>query len=170
MAKLVPITRVGKFFGEEDFNLDIEMGMEYLGDDLNMSVVLYRIDRKKTKKDDIYGEAPKDGIVFMPPVEVKGIVQITESSLKQLGNSKVEQKEPGNMKFSFYQKQLDDLKVELLKGDYLGYYVTEDKVRYYSVIDDGIVNMDNKHTYAGYKPFYRSVIATFVNKNEFRGL
>jgi hypothetical protein len=170
MAKLVPITRVGKFFGEEDFNLDIEMGMEYLGGDLNMSVVLYRIDRKKTKKDDIYGEAPKDGIVFMPPVEVKGIVQITESSLKQLGTSKVEQKEPGNMKFSFYQKQLDDLKVELLKGDYLGYYVTEDKVRYYSVIDDGIVNMDNKHTYAGYKPFYRSVIATFVNKNEFRGL
>lgn len=170
MAKLVPITRIGKFFGEEDFNLDIEMGMEYLGGDLNMSVVLYRIDRKKTKKDDIYGEAPKDGIVFMPPVELKGIVQITESTLKQIGNSKVEQKEPGNMKFSFYQKQIDDLKVELLKGDYLGYYVTEDKVRYYSVIDDGIVNMDNKHTYGGYKPFYRSVVAIFVNKDEFRGL
>lgn len=170
MAKLVPITRIGKFFGEEDFNLDIEMGMEYLGGDLNMSVVLYRIDRKKTKKDDIYGEAPKDGIVFMPPVELKGIVQITESTLKQIGNSKVEQKEPGNMKFSFYQKQIDDLKVELLKGDYLGYYITEDKVRYYSVIDDGIVNMDNKHTYGGYKPFYRSVVAIFVNKDEFRGL
>ena len=146
------------------------MGMEYLGGDLNMSVVLYRIDRKKTKKDDIYGEAPKDGIVFMPPVELKGVVQITESTLKQLGNSKVEQKEPGNMKFSFYQKQIDDLNVELLKGDYLGYYVTEDKVRYYSVIDDGIVNMDNKHTYGGYKPFYRTVVATFVNKDEFRGL
>ena len=170
MAKLVPISRIGKFFGEEDFNLDIEMGMEYLGDDLNMSVVLYRIDRKRTIKDDIYGEAPKDGIVFMPPIEVKGVVQITESTLKQLGNSKVEQKEPGNMKFSFYQKQLDDLNVELLKGDYLGYYVTENKVRYYSVIDDGIVNMDNKHTYGGYKPFYRSVVATFVNKDEFRGL
>jgi len=170
MAKLVPISRIGKFFGEEDFNLDIEMGMEYLGGDLNMSVVLYRIDRKRTKKDDIYGEAPKDRIVFMPPIEVKGVVQITESTLKQLGNSKVEQKEPGNMKFSFYQKQLDDLNVELLKGDYLGYYVTEDKVRYYSVIDDGIVNMDNRHTYAGYKPFYRSVVATFVNKDEFRGL
>jgi hypothetical protein len=170
MAKLVPISRIGKFFGEEDFNLDIEMGMEYLGGDLNMSVVLYRIDRKKTKKDDIYGEAPKDGIVFMPPVELKGVVQITESTLKQLGNSKVEQKEPGNMKFSFYQKQIDDLNVELLKGDYLGYYITEDKVRYYSVIDDGIVNMDNKHTYGGYKPFYRTVVATFVNKDEFRGL
>jgi len=170
MAKLVPISRIGKFFGEEDFNLDIEMGMEYIGGDLNMSVVLYRVDRKKTKKDDIYGEASKDGIVFMSPVELKGVVQITESVLKQLGNTKVEQKEPGNMKFSFYQKQLDDLKIELLKGDYLGYYVSEDKVRYYSVSDDGIVNMDNKHTYGGYKPFYRTVTATFVNKDEFRGL
>ena len=50
MAKLVPISRIGKFFGEEDFNLDIEMGMEYIGGDLNMSVVLYRVDRKKIKK------------------------------------------------------------------------------------------------------------------------
>jgi hypothetical protein len=105
----------------------------------------------------------------MPPVELKGFVQISESSLKQLGNSKVEQKEPGNMKFSFYEKQLTDLKVELLKGDYLGYYISENKVRYYSVIDDGIVNMDNKHTYGGYKPFYRTVVATFVNKDEFKG-
>jgi hypothetical protein len=169
MAKLVPITRIGKFFGNDDFNLDVELGMEYLDGDLNMSVVLYRIDRKKTKKDDVYGEAPKDGIVFMSPVELKGFVQISESSLKQLGNSKVEQKEPGNMKFSFYEKQLTDLKVELLKGDYLGYYINENKVRYYSVIDDGIVNMDNKHTYGGYKPFYRTVMATFVNKDEFKG-
>jgi len=169
MAKLVPITRIGKFFGDDDFNLDIELGMEYLDGDLNMSVVLYRIDRKKTKKDDVYGETPKDGIVFMPPVELKGFVQISESALKQLGNSKVEQKEPGNLKLSLYQKQLSDLNVEVLKGDYIGYYVTEDKVRYYSVVDDGIVNMDNKHTYAGYKPFYRTIIATFVNNDEFKG-
>jgi hypothetical protein len=170
MAKLVPITRIGKFFGQEDYNLDIAMGMEYVDDDLNMSVVLYRVDRKKTKKDNIYGEAPSDGIVFMPPIELKGVVQIVESTLKQLGTSKVEQKEPGNMKFSLYQKQLDDLGVEVLKGDYLGYYVTEDKVRYYSIIDDGLVNMDNKHTYGGYKPFYRTITATFTNNNEFKGM
>jgi len=30
--------------------------------------------------------------------------------------------------------------------------------------------MDNKHTYGGYKPFYRTVIATFVTKDEFKGL
>jgi len=51
-----------------------------------------------------------------------------------------------------------------------GYYETESRVRYYSVVDDGRVNSDNKHTYGGYKPFYRTIIATYVNENEFRGL
>ena len=83
---------------------------------------------------------------------------------------KVEQQEPGNMKFSLYQKQLDDLGVEIFMGDYLGYYETEDRVRYYSVSDDGYVRSDNKHSYGGYKPFYRTIMATYVSENEFRGI
>jgi hypothetical protein len=50
------------------------------------------------------------------------------------------------------------------------YYETETRVRYYSVSDDGRIVSDNKHTYAGYKPFYRTIIATPVSENEFRGL
>ena len=53
MQKLVPITRLGKFFGSEDYSLDIDMGIEWLGGDMNFTVVLYRIDRKRTKTDDI---------------------------------------------------------------------------------------------------------------------
>ena len=53
MQKLVPITRLGKFFGGEDFDLDIDMGQEWLEGDMNFTVVLYRIDRYKTKKDDV---------------------------------------------------------------------------------------------------------------------
>jgi hypothetical protein len=74
------------------------------------------------------------------------------------------------MKFSIYQKTLDDLGVEIFLGDYLGYYETEDRVRYYTVNNDGRVISDNKHTYAGYRPFYRTIIASAVVNNEFRGL
>ena len=63
-----------------------------------------------------------------------------------------------------------DLQVEIELGDYIGYYETEDRVRYYSVSDDGYVRSDNKHTYGGYKPFYRTITATWVSENEFRGL
>jgi hypothetical protein len=170
MEKLVPITRLGKFFGNEDYALDIGMGEEWLLGDMNFTIILYRVDRYKTKTDDVYGEVLEDGIQFLAPVELKGLVQIMAPANKNLGNSKVAQNEPGNMKFSIYQKTLEDLQVNIFVGDYIGYYETEDRVRYYTVIDDGIVKSDNKHTYGGYKPFYRTVTATWVSENEFRGI
>lgn len=170
MEKLVPITRLGKFFGGEDYRLDVNMGQEWLEGDMNFTVILYRIDRYKTKTDDVYGEALKDGIQFLPPVELKGYVQIMAPTNMKLGQSKVQQDEPGNMRFSVYQQYLDEMQVEIRFGDYLGYYETESRVRYYSVADDGRVVSDNKHTYGGYKPFYRTIIGTPVNENEFRGL
>ena len=170
MQNLVPITRLGKFFGGEDYALDIGMGEEWLLGDMNFTVILYRIDRQKTKTDDVYGEVLEDGIQFMAPVELKGLVQVMAPQNKLLGNSKIKQDEPGNMKFSIYQKTLDDMDVNIFMGDYLGYYETEDRVRYYTVIDDGLVKSDNKHTYGGYKPFYRTVTATWVSENEFRGI
>jgi hypothetical protein len=170
MQKLVPITRLGKFFGGEDYALDIGMGEEWLLGDMNFTVILYRIDRYKTKTDDVYGEVLEDGIQFMAPIELKGLVQVMAPQNKLLGSSKIKQDEPGNMKFSIYQKTLDDMDVNIFMGDYLGYYETEDRVRYYTVIDDGLVRSDNKHTYGGYKPFYRTVTATWVSENEFRGI
>jgi len=170
MQKLVPITRLGKFFGAEDYALDIGMGEEWLIGDMNFTVILYRIDRKKTETDNVYGEVLEDGIQFLTPIELKGLVQVMAPTNKLLGNSKVEQQEPGNMRFSIYQKTLDDLEVEIFLGDYLGYYETEDRVRYYVVSDDGYVKSDNKHTYGGYKPFYRTVTATYVGPNEFNGV
>lgn len=170
MQKLVPITRLGKFFGGEDYSLDIGMGEEWLIGDMNFTVILYRIDRQKTKTDDVYGEVLEDGIQFLAPIELKGYVQVSAPVDKFLGSSKVAQKEPGNMRFSIYQKTLEELGVEIFMGDYLGYYETEDRVRYYTVVDDGYVRSDNKHTYGGYKPFYRTIVATFVSENEFKGI
>jgi hypothetical protein len=166
----VPITRLGKFFGGEDYSLDINMGEEWLHGDMNFTLVLYRIDRYKTKTDDVYGEVLSDGIKYLPPVEFKGLVQIVAPENKFMGNSKIEQFEPGNIKVSVYQKHLDELEIDISYGDYLGYYETETRVRYYVVANDGRVVSDNKHTYAGYKPFYRTIIAAPVSQNEFRGL
>jgi hypothetical protein len=139
---------------------------------MNFTVVLYRIDRLKTKTDDVYGEALKDGIKFLPPIELKGYVQISAPENKQIAGNKpgINQTEPGNMRFSTYQKQLDELSIDINFGDYLGYYETENRIRYYVVNNDGRVVSDNKHNYAGYKPYYRTIMASAVIDNEFRGL
>ena len=166
----VPITRLGKFFGAEDYALDVEMGREWLEGDMNFTLVLYRVDRYKTKTEDVYGETVSDGIKFRTPVEFKAFVQVMAPENKNLGNSKIEQFEPGNVRISVYQSHLEELDIDIEYGDYIGYYETETRVRYYVVANDGRVVSDNKHTYGGYKPFYRTIIATPVSENEFRGL
>lgn len=166
----IPITRLEKFFGAEDFELDIAMGREWLEGDMNFRLVLYSVDRQKTKTDDVYGETVEDGIKFHPPVEFRGYVQVEQPENQNYGQSSMSQMEPGNLKVGVYQDTLDDLNIEIEYGDYIGYYETESRVRYYSVVNDGRVVSDNKHTYGGYKPFYRSIVASPVNDNEFRGL
>ncbi len=166
----IPITRLEKFFGSEDFELDIAMGREWLEGDMNFRLVLYRVDKQKTKTDDVYGETVEDGIKFHPPVEFRGYVQVEQPENQNYGQSSMSQMEPGNLKVGVYQDTLDDLSIEIEYGDYIGYYETESRVRYYSVVNDGRVVSDNKHTYGGYKPFYRSIVASPVNDNEFRGL
>lgn len=166
----VPITRIGKFFGDEDFNLDISIGEEWLYGDMNFTLVLYRIDKAKTKTDDVYGETLKDGVKFLPPVEFKGYVQIMAPENRNLGNSKINQIEPGNLKVSVYQKHLDELGIDINFGDYIGYYETENRVRYYTVNNDGRIISDNKHNYAGTRPYFRTIMASAVIDNEFRGL
>ena len=170
MNKLVPITRLGKFFGDDDYNLDISMGQEWLNGDMNFTLVLYKVDRYKTLTDDVYGESVKDGIKFHPPIEFKGLVKIVAPENKNLGTSKLNQMEPGNLTVSVYQQHLDELGIDIEFGDYIAYYETETRVRYYTVVNDGRVVSDNKHTYAGYKPFYKTIIAAIVTDDEFRGL
>jgi hypothetical protein len=60
MINRVPIRRLEKFFGDQDFDLEVQMGREWLEGDLSFTLVLYKIDRKKTDQDDVYGESLKD--------------------------------------------------------------------------------------------------------------
>ena len=105
--RIVPITRLGKFFGAEDFNLDVGMGKEWLHGDMNFTLVLYRVDKTKTNIDSVYGEALDDGIKFLPPVEFKAFLQIVAPENKFIGTSKIEQLEPGNARISVYQSHLE---------------------------------------------------------------
>ena len=152
------------------FFLEVSLGQEWLHGDMNFTCVLYRIDRYKTKTDDVYGEVVEDGIKFLPPVEFNAYVQVSAPENKMMGTTRIDQMEPGNIKVSVYQKTLDDLEIDVNFGDYIGYYESETVVRYYTVNNDGRVVSDNKHTYAGYKPYYRTISASPVGPNEFRGL
>ena len=169
--KITPITRINKFFSEEDFKLEVEMGREAIEGDGNFTVILYRVDRQNTEYDSLYGEATTDGIRFFPPVELKVIPILEESENKSYNkDGGVRYLQDGKLRFGIYDQQLKDLKTYLNYGDYIGYPVSENEIRFFSVVNDGVKNFDNKHTIMGYKGAFRSIECAPVDENEFRGL
>lgn len=168
---ITPITRINKFFSEEDFNLEISMGREAIEGDGNFTVILYRVDREMTEYDNVYGEASADGIRYFPPVELKVIPIIAEPENKAYnGNGSLRYLQDGQLTFGIYDAQLKELKAEISYGDYIAYPVTETDIRYFSVVNDGIKNYDNRHTIMGYKGAFRTIVCATVEDNEFRGM
>ena len=170
MNNKLPITRMSKFLSQDDFDLNIQMGEEYLHGDLNMKLVLYRVDRQKTENDDVYAEVGKDEIKYFPPIEFNGLVKIEEPKNSAYKTGLLHYLEPGNMILSVYIKHLNELNVDIRYGDYIGYPESETRTRFYTVTNDGKVTSDNKHNMFGYKPYYRTITCTPVQDSSFRGV
>ena len=170
MENKLPITRLNKFFDQGDFDLNIQMGQEYLNGDINMRLVLYQVDRARTETDDVYAEVGKDQMKFKSPVEFNGLVQIATAETKSYKSGLLRFLEPGNMLVSIYIKELNDLGIDIRFGDYIGYPESETKVRFYTVVNDGKVVADGKHKMFGYKAHYRSITCVPTQENEFRGV
>jgi hypothetical protein len=170
MNNKLPITRLGKFFSQDDFDINIQMGQEYLHGDLNMKLVLYRVDRSKTDIDSVYVEVGKDQIKYFPPIEFNALVKIDEPKNNTYKNGLIRYNEPGNLTLSVYIKHLEELKIDIRYGDFIGYPDSEDKVRFYTVANDGKVTSDNKHKMFGYKPHYRTITCVPSQESEFRGV
>jgi len=169
--KIIPITRINKFFSEEDFNLEISMGREMVEGDGNFTVILYRVDRENSESDNLYGEASKDGIRFLSPIELKVVPVLDEADNKSYNpNGGLRYALDGDFRFGIYDAQLTELKVEISYGDYIGYPVSETEIRYFSVVNDGIKNYDKKHKIMGYKGVFKTVKCAPVDSSEFRGV
>ena len=170
MENKLPITRLSKFLSNDDFDLNVQMGTEYLHGDLNMKLVLYRVDSTRTSTDDVYGEVGKDQIKYFPPIEFNALVKIDAPTNKSYKAGLVRFNEPGNITVSVYMKHLQELGVDIKYGDYIGYPESEDRIRFYQVTNDGKVVSDSRHSMFGYKPFYRTITCVPAQDTEFRGV
>ena len=48
--------------------------------------------------------------------------------------------------------------------------LTETKLKYFTVSNNGIIHSDNAHTIAGFKGFYRTIICVPTDPDEFQGV
>jgi hypothetical protein len=147
------------------------MGREAIEGDGNFTLILYRVDRQLTESDDLYGEASADGIRYFPPVELKVIPIMDEAENKSYNtNGGLRYLQDGQLTFGVYDAQLKELDTEISYGDYIGYPVTETEIRYFSVVNDGVKNYDNKHTIMGYKGAFRTIVCSTIENSEFQGM
>jgi len=169
--KKLPITRLNKFFSQKDFELDLELGREYTEGDLNMTVVLYKVDLVNTNTDDVYGEADDGDIRFLPPVELKVILNLNVPENRSYNpDGSMRYVEHGNLTFGIYDTYLKEKGVDIDYGDYILYPESETKFKYFTVSNDGKIFSDNAHTIAGYKGAFRSITCVPVDENEFTGI
>lgn len=167
------INRNSMFYSEKDYQFDMEIGMDYIAQDMNQTITLFQVDRVRTDSLDIYGESTDEkAISYKEPVELN-VVYLVDEAL----NSSYDKTQnlaryllTGNLSFGVYEKTLTDNKVDISYGDYIGIQVTPEQMEYWVVTNDGRINFDNKHSMFGYKPLYRTVKCTAVDKNEFNGI
>jgi hypothetical protein len=168
---IIPVTRINKWFSQEDFDLENSMGREAIEGDGNFTVILFRVNRELTESDELYGEASKDGIRYYPPVELKVVPTLAVPENKAYNpNGTLKYLQDGQLSFGIYDAQLVELNTEISYGDYIGYAISETEIRYYSVVNDGRKNFDNIHTIMGYKSAFRTVVCASVDNAEFGGI
>ena len=170
--KKVPITRNNKFFGAEDFDLEIGFAEEYLTQDANQTVILYQVDLSKTQVNDIYVEAKQNGVRYKHPVEIPVIYEITDAEMKAYDTTfqKGMYAQTGKLTFSVLLSTLEEYNCDISRGDYIGIQIDSTHREYFTVTDDGRVGMtSNKFTMYGTKPYARTIQCASVDSNEFAG-
>ena len=160
-----PINRNNFFTSQDQINFQIGIGMEYVNKIVNQTVVLYEIDRDKTKVNDIYNEANYKNLVFKTPVELNVLYKLDKGELKTYDSDTIKgyYVKVGQLTFTIYQKELDENDCDIKRGDYIGLQVTPEHMEFFVVADDGRVNYDNAHTLWGTVPYYRTVVCTVAS-------
>src|ERR1035437_2499455 len=128
------IVRNTMFYSEADLNFETQIGIDYISQDMNQTVLVFQVDRTKTSVIDIYGESVDDeSIAYKEPVEINVVLTLNEAVNKaydktqNLGRYLL----IGNLSFRVYEKTLKDNKIDISYGDYIGYQVTSDQMEYF---------------------------------------
>jgi len=160
-----PINRNNLFTSDRTIDFQVSIGMEYINKVINQTVILYEVDRENTKINDIYNEAKFDDLVFKTPVELNVMYNLNKAELKTYDSATIKgyYLKVGKLDFTIFEKELIENSCDIHRGDYIGLQVTNDRIEYFIVTDDGRVNYDNQHTLWGTKPVYRTISCSVVS-------
>lgn len=168
IQRKVPVRRNTLFYDVNAFNFDIELGKDYLEQDMGQTLVLYRVKPERSEVNSVYKETSVKGISFLPPVEFPCVYKLEDMEMKSFDKSKNlgTYNKIGKLTFSFYKSTLDEMQIEIKKGDYIGLQSDESTMLYF-VINNLSPNHSNSKTMYGTVPFYYTCTCNYVDPTEF---
>lgn len=167
-TRRVPINRNSLFYDKDSFNVELEIGKDYIEQDMGQTVVLYQVDVSKTQADAVYGETTPGSVTYKTPVEIPCVYKVEAPELKSYDKEKQlgTYNKIGKLTFSYYKETVDELGVTIKKGDYVGVQITPNLLLYY-VVNNVNPNYDNAHTLWGTIPLFYTCTCSSVDRSEF---
>lgn len=169
-VRKVPINRNNLFYSDESYMYEMEVGKNYIEQDMNQTVILYSVDVSQTNVDAVYGETKSGDVRYKTPVEIPCVYEVSEPELKSYDKTQNlgTYMKTGKLTIGVYQETLNELGVDIKKGDYIGIVISETHQEMWVVTNDGRNNYDNAHTLFGTRPLYRTINCSPVDKSEFQ--
>lgn len=159
--------RYGLFMSENSFNLDIAYGRNFLETDNIQEVIIHKVNITKTKSHDLYGQTKTKDKAFFSPVKIKAMVTVEPSTQSYYGDNPggIVRDDTGNLTFGVYLKELEEKKLDILRGDYVEYNLSGSKNRFYEVQDAQNVIDTTDKTIGGFKSYWKKVTAIPVKED-----
>jgi len=159
--------RYGLFMNERSFDLEIMYGRKYLENDVHFVIKLHRINLIKTKSHKLYGQSKPADKSFFPPVDINVMVNVDDGDQSFYGDGQggIARDDSGNLRFGVYLSELKEKNTEINRGDIVEFNMSGEKNRFYEVEYANNVTDTTDKTIAGFKPYWRQVIAVPVRSD-----
>ncbi len=160
------------FMGNSDRAFLERVGRELTEKILQESMILYRIDLKKTQTHSLYKEAKRK--VWLPEIEIFGRINVEQGETGTQTAGGILNKKFGALtshvylshleELSLIKKDNNDIQFLFREGDFIGH-----KGQFYKIIDNGFTNISNQFTFNGDQRFYITIKAIESNEDVFKG-
>jgi len=159
--------RYGMFVTDNSIDLDIMYGRNFLQTDNAQEVLIYKINILETKVHTLYAQAKAKDKKFFPPVRISVMLNVEEGVQSNYGDNQggIARDDSGNITFGVYLKELAEKQIEINRGDYIGYNMSGEKLRFYEVENANNVSDETKKSIGGFKPYWKRITGVPVRSD-----
>jgi hypothetical protein len=159
--------RYGLFMNENSFDLDVAYGEHYLEADVNYFILLHKVNIVESKSHDLYGQAKSKDKSFFPAVKLNAMIDVDDNKNEYYsgGEGGITRDDTGEIRVSVYLNELERKQIEVDRGDIVEWNQSGTRARFYEVQSAQNVVDSTSQTIAGFKPYWKQIMATPVKED-----